>query len=98
MCLAAIGFTDPRYAARFKEFPMPHPFREVLGMILAELRRRPAQIQFLDVVTARECDLVCIGSPHMVAVDGRSGPLVPGVRCREPHLCAGREPFAVAVP
>ena len=98
MCLAAIGFTDPRYAARFKEFPMPHPFREVLGMIPAELRRRPAQIQFLDVVTAREYDLVCIGSPHMVAVDGRSGPLVPGVRCREPPLCAGREPFAVAVP
>src|ERR1017187_2858316 len=89
--LAAIGFTDPRYAARFKEFPMPHPFREVLGMIPAELRRRPAQIQFLDVVTAREYDLVCIGSPHMVAVDGRSGPLVPGVRCREPPLCAGRE-------
>jgi hypothetical protein len=60
-------------------------------MIPAELRRRPAQIQFLDVVTAREYDLVCIGSPHMVAVDGRSGPLVPGVRCREPPLCAGRE-------
>src|ERR1039457_268662 len=78
--LAAIEFTDPRYAARFKEFPMPHPFRELVGMIPAELRRRPAQIQFLDVVTAREYDLVCIGSPHMVAVDGRSGPLVPGVR------------------
>jgi len=31
--LAAIEFIDPRYADRFREFPMPHPFREVLGMI-----------------------------------------------------------------
>jgi hypothetical protein len=29
--LAAIEFTDPRYAARFQEFPMPHPFRELVG-------------------------------------------------------------------
>lgn len=30
--LAAIGFTDARYAGRFKEFPMPHPFRELVTM------------------------------------------------------------------
>ena len=43
--LAAIEFTDPRYAGRFKEFPMPHPFRELVGMIPAESpRRRPAKI------------------------------------------------------
>jgi hypothetical protein len=34
--LAAIGFTHPRYAGRFEEFPMPHPFRELVGMIPAE--------------------------------------------------------------
>jgi menaquinone-dependent protoporphyrinogen IX oxidase len=28
--LAAIEFTDPRYAARFTEFPMPRPFREIV--------------------------------------------------------------------
>jgi|ERR1022692_2443122 flavodoxin len=62
--LAAIEFTDPRYAARFKEFPMPHPFRELVGMIPAESpRRHPAKIAIPDVVTEREYDLVVIGSP-----------------------------------
>ena len=28
--LAAIEFTDPRYEKRFKDFPMPRPFREGL--------------------------------------------------------------------
>ena len=61
--LAAIEFTDPRYEKRFEEFPMPRPFREVVGMIPAELRHRPAQIGIPGVVTEREYDLVCIGSP-----------------------------------
>jgi hypothetical protein len=61
--LAAIEFTDPRYAKRFEVFPMPHPLVEVLGMIPAELRRRPAKIRIPDVVTEREYDLICIGSP-----------------------------------
>ena len=62
--LAAIGFTDPRYAGRFREFPMPHPFRELVGMIPAESpRRRPAEISIPAVVTERDYDLVCIGSP-----------------------------------
>ncbi|MGD0928792.1 MAG: hypothetical protein ABR926_26785 [Streptosporangiaceae bacterium] len=64
MTLAAIGFTDPRYERRFEEFPMPHPFRELVGMIPAESpRRRPAKITIPEVVTEREYDLVCIGSP-----------------------------------
>ena len=61
--LACLEFTDPRYADRFKEFPMPHPFREVVGMIPAELRRRPGQIRIPEVVTEREYDLVVVGSP-----------------------------------
>jgi hypothetical protein len=60
---AAIEFEDEKYAGRFREFPMPHPFREVLGMIPAEARRRPAKIGIPDAVTAGEYDLVCIGSP-----------------------------------
>ena len=60
---AAIEFDDPRYATRFEIFPMPHPFREVLGMIPAELRRRPAKIGIPAAVTEREYDLVVIGSP-----------------------------------
>ena len=61
--LVAIGFTDPRYAGRFKEFPMPHPFRELVGMIPAESPRRPAKIDIPGVVTEGEYDLVVIGSP-----------------------------------
>lgn len=62
--LAAIEFTDPRYAARFREFPMPHPLRELIGMIPAEVpRRRAAEIVIPDVVTERDYDLVCIGAP-----------------------------------
>jgi hypothetical protein len=60
--LAGIDFIDPRYADRFKEFPMPHPYREVLGMILPELRRATGRIRIRAVVTDREYDLVCIAS------------------------------------
>jgi hypothetical protein len=63
VAVAAIEFTEPRYVERFKEFPMPHPLREVLAMIPAELRRRPGQIGIPDIVTEREYDLVCFGSP-----------------------------------
>ncbi len=61
--LARIEFTDPRYEKRFKQFPMPKPFLEVVAMIPAELRHRPAQIGIPDVVTEREYDFVFIGSP-----------------------------------
>ena len=61
--LAAIEFVDPRYAERFKTFPMPRPFLEVLGMIPAEFLRRPGKINIPDVVTEAEYDLVCFGSP-----------------------------------
>jgi len=61
--LAAIEFTDPCYEKRFKTFPMPRAFLEVVAMIPAELRHRPAQIRIPDTVTEREYDLVCIGSP-----------------------------------
>jgi menaquinone-dependent protoporphyrinogen IX oxidase len=61
--LAAIEFIDPRYADRFREFPMPRPFLEVLGMIPAELRRRPGKINIPAVVTERAYDLVVFGSP-----------------------------------
>jgi menaquinone-dependent protoporphyrinogen IX oxidase len=61
--LGPIEFTDPRYERRFKVFPMPHPFREVLGMLPVELRRGTGAINIPDVVTEREYDLVCIGAP-----------------------------------
>jgi menaquinone-dependent protoporphyrinogen IX oxidase len=60
---APIAFTDPRYAARFSQFPMPHPFLEVVGMIPAELRRRPGKIAIPDEVTRGAYDLLVFGSP-----------------------------------
>jgi hypothetical protein len=63
IALAGIEFVDPRYADRFKEFPMAQPYREVVGMIVPELRRSTGQIRIPGVVTEREYDLVCIASP-----------------------------------
>jgi menaquinone-dependent protoporphyrinogen IX oxidase len=61
--LAPIAFNDPRYEKRFQQFPMPKPFLEVVAMIPAELRRRPAKIGIPDVVTQGEYDFVVIGAP-----------------------------------
>jgi hypothetical protein len=51
--LGKIEFTDPRYADRFKTFPMPHPYREVFGMILPVFRGVIGEIRIPDVVTER---------------------------------------------
>ena len=94
--LAAIEFTDPRYQKRFSQFPMPRPFMEVVAMIPAELRRRPAKIGIPAVVTERDYDLVCIGSPTWwltTDVPVRSF-LESGTASR----VLGGKPFAVAVP
>jgi menaquinone-dependent protoporphyrinogen IX oxidase len=61
--LAPIEFTDPRYLKRFKQFPMPRPFLEVVAMIPAELGHKRAQIGIPDVVTERPYDFVVIGAP-----------------------------------
>jgi multimeric flavodoxin WrbA len=60
---ARLEFEDKRYEGRFETFPMPHPFREVLGMIPAELSRKPEKIGIPDTVTARRHDLIVFGSP-----------------------------------
>jgi len=60
---AAIEFTDPRYERRFQHFPMKRPFLEVVAMIPAELRRRPATIGIPDTVTEERYDFVIIGAP-----------------------------------
>ncbi len=60
---AAIELTDPRYERRFKEFPMPKPFREVVAMIPAELRNKHVQIGVPDTVSEQDFDLVCVGAP-----------------------------------
>jgi len=61
--LAGIEFTDLRYAHRFKQFPLAHPYRDLFGMIPPVLRRTTGTIRVPEAATAREYDLVCIGSP-----------------------------------
>src|SRR4051812_41332280 len=60
---AAIEFTDARYSKRFSTFPMPHPFREVFGMIPAELRHATGEIRIPDDARDGGYDRVCFGSP-----------------------------------
>jgi hypothetical protein len=60
---AAIEFSDPRYESRFKHFPMNRPFLEVVAMIPAELRRRPATINIPEAVSAGHFDFVVVGAP-----------------------------------
>lgn len=61
--IAGIEFTDPRYADRFRKFPMAHPYLDVFRMIPPVVGRAIGTIRIPDVVTERDYDLVCIGSP-----------------------------------
>ena len=60
---ASIQLTDARYEKRFESFPLKKPYREMFGMIPAELRDKPVDIVVPDAVTEREYDLVVIGAP-----------------------------------
>jgi menaquinone-dependent protoporphyrinogen IX oxidase len=60
---ARIELTDPRYEKRFESFPLKKPYREMFGMIPAELRDKPVKIEIPPAVTEREYDLVVIGAP-----------------------------------
>ena len=60
---AQIELTDPRYEKRFESFPLKKPYREMFGMIPAELRDKPVQIAIPDAVTERQYDLVVVGAP-----------------------------------
>ena len=60
---AAIGFTDRRWSKRFATFPFRHRYRDLFGMIPAQLRGATGEIQIPDVAQQGDYDLVCIGSP-----------------------------------
>jgi hypothetical protein len=94
--LAAIEFTDPRRENRFKTFPMPRPLLEVVGMIPAELRRRPAQIRIPGIVADRDYDLVCIGAlTWWLSTDV---PIRSFLESDVASQVLASKPFAVAVP
>ena len=62
--LAAIEFTDPRYAGRFKRVPPAAPVPRARGDDPGGITPPPpAKIVIPGVVTERDYDLVCIGSP-----------------------------------
>jgi hypothetical protein len=61
--LAAIEFTDKRWAERFTRFPLRHAYLDVLGMSPAQLRGATGEIQIPDDAQDGDYDLVCIGSP-----------------------------------
>jgi multimeric flavodoxin WrbA len=60
---AQIELTDSRYEKRFESFPLKKPYREMFGMIPAELRDKPVQIAIPDAVTNREYDFFVVGAP-----------------------------------
>ena len=60
---AQIELTDRRYEKRFESFPLKKPYREMFGMIPAELRDKPVEIAIPDSVTERPYDLVIVGAP-----------------------------------
>jgi len=61
--LAAIEFTDARYAKPFSRLPLRHAYRDVFRMLVPQLRRATGEIGVPDVVLRGGYDLVCIGSP-----------------------------------
>jgi hypothetical protein len=61
--LAAIEFTDARYAERFSRFPLKHAYLDIVGMLPAQLRRATGEIRVPAAAQGGEYDLVCIGSP-----------------------------------
>ncbi len=60
---AAIEFTDARYAQRFSAFPLRHVYRDLFGMIPAQVRSATGEIRIPDEAQQGDYDLVCIGSP-----------------------------------
>ena len=60
---ARIELTDSRYEKRFESFPLKKPYREMFGMIPAELRDKPVEIAIPAEVTDRTYDMAVIGAP-----------------------------------
>jgi len=60
---AAIEFTDTRWAERFSHFPLRHVYRDLLGMLPAQVRGATGEIRIPDEAREGDYDLICIGSP-----------------------------------
>ena len=60
---AAIELTDSRYAERFTRFPLRHVYRDLFGMVPAQMRAATGEIRIPDEASDGDYDLVVIGSP-----------------------------------
>ena len=60
---AAIEFTDKRWAERFTRLPLRHAWRDVLGMLPAQIRGATGEIAIPDEAREGDYDPVCIASP-----------------------------------
>lgn len=60
---ARIELTDKRYAERFTRRPFKHLYRDLFGMIPAQMRGATGEIQIPDEARNADYDLVVIGSP-----------------------------------
>jgi menaquinone-dependent protoporphyrinogen IX oxidase len=61
--LASIEFTDARYAQRFTRFPFRHLYRDLFGMIPAQVRGATGEIRIPEPASGGDYDLVVVGSP-----------------------------------
>jgi menaquinone-dependent protoporphyrinogen IX oxidase len=61
--LAGIEFTDSRWSDRFTRFPFRHVFRDLFGMIPAQMRAATGEIRIPDEAQDGDYDLVIVGSP-----------------------------------
>ena len=60
---AAIEFTDKRWAERFTRLPLRHAYRDILGMLPAQLRGATGEIRVPELAQDGDYDLICVGSP-----------------------------------
>jgi menaquinone-dependent protoporphyrinogen IX oxidase len=61
--LAGIELTDSRYAERFTRFPLRHAYRDIFGMMPAQVRGATGEIRIPEEARDGDYDLVVIGSP-----------------------------------
>lgn len=61
--MAAIVFTDSRWADRFTRFPLRHAYGDIVGMMPAQVRGATGEINIPGEAKDGDYDLVVIGSP-----------------------------------
>src|SRR5438034_6183838 len=60
---AGIEFTDKRWAERFTRLPLRHAYRDILGMLPAQIRGATGEIGIPEEAREGDYDLICFGSP-----------------------------------